>query len=391
MTNQPTEIAIVGVGMVGGALALGLAQHGFTVTVIEHAEPAPFVADSQPDVRISAISAASVSLLKGLGSGMQYRLCVAILTADWKRGSGETAHVVFDAAELKLPLLGYMVENTVLQQALWQALEAHPKVTLRVPGSLIALHRHDDLQELELKGGETIRAKLVIGADGANSQVRQMAGIGVHAWQYAQSCMLISVQCENDPGDSTWQQFTPDGPRAFLPLFDNWASLVWYDSPARIRQLQNMNMAQLQAEIAKHFPSRLGYVTPLAAGAFPLTRRHALQYVQPGLALVGDAAHTIHPLAGQGVNLGYRDVDALIDVLVNARSYGEAWASYPILKRYQMRRMADNFIMQSGMDLFYAGFSNNLPPLRFMRNLGLMAAERAGVLKRQALKYALGL
>ncbi|STG69658.1 2-octaprenyl-3-methyl-6-methoxy-1,4-benzoquinol hydroxylase [Escherichia coli] len=269
------------------------------VTVIEHAEPAPFVADSQPDVRISAISAASVSLLKGLGvwDAVQAMRCHPyrrLETWEW-----ETAHVVFDAAELKLPLLGYMVENTVLQQALWQALEAHPKVTLRVPGSLIALHRHDDLQELELKGGEVIRAKLVIGADGANSQVRQMAGIGVHAWQYAQSCMLISVQCENDPGDSTWQQFTPDGPRAFLPLFDNWASLVWYDSPARIRQLQNMNMAQLQAEIAKHFPSRLGYVTPLAAGAFPLTRRHALQYVQPGLALVGDAAHTIHPLAGR--------------------------------------------------------------------------------------------
>lgn len=325
MTNQPTEIAIVGGGMVGGALALGLAQHGFTVTVIEHAEPAPFVADSQPDVRISAISAASVSLLKGLGvwDAVQAMRCHPyrrLETWEW-----ETAHVVFDAAELKLPLLGYMVENTVLQQALWQALEAHPKVTLRVPTSLTALHRHNDLQELELKGGETILAKLVIGADGANSQVRQMAGIGVHAWQYAQSCMLISVQCENDPGDSTWQQFTPDGPRAFLPLFDNWASLVWYDSPARIRQLQNMNMAQLQAEIAKHFPSRLGYVTPLAAGAFPLIRRHALQYVQPGLALVGDAAHTIHPLAGQGVNLGYRDVDALIDVLVNARSYGEAW------------------------------------------------------------------
>ncbi|MDU3067780.1 MAG: FAD-dependent oxidoreductase [Escherichia coli] len=329
MTNQPTEIAIVGGGMVGGALALGLAQHGFSVTVIEHAEPAPFVADSQPDVRISAISAASVSLLKGLGvwDAVQAMRCHPyrrLETWEW-----ETAHV-----------------------ALWQALEAHPKVTLRVPGSLIALHRDNDLQELELKGGEVIRAKLVIGADGANSQVRQMAGIGVHAWQYAQSCMLISVQCENDPGDSTWQ---------------------------------------LQAEIAKHFPSRLGYVTPLAAGAFPLTRRHALQYVQPGLALVGDAAHTIHPLAGQGVNLGYRDVDALIDVLVNARSYGEAWASYPVLKRYQMRRMADNFIMQSGMDLFYAGFSNNLPPLRFVRNLGLMAAERAGVLKRQALKYALGL
>ncbi|HAU5605762.1 3-demethoxyubiquinol 3-hydroxylase [Citrobacter koseri] len=391
MTNQPTEIAIVGGGMVGGALALGLAQHGFTVTVIEHAEPAPFVADSQPDVRISAISAASVSLLKGLGvwdavQGMRSHPYRRLETWEW-----ENAHVVFDAAELKLPLLGYMVENIVLQQALWQALDAHPKVTLRVPASLIALHRHNDRHELELADGERLTAKLVIGADGANSQVRQLAGIGIHAWQYAQSCMLITVQCESEPGDSTWQQFTPDGPRAFLPLFDNWASLVWYDSPARIRQLQNLSMPQLQAEIMQHFPSRLGAVTPVAAGAFPLTRRHALQYVQPGLALVGDAAHTIHPLAGQGVNLGYRDVDALLDVLISARSHGEVWASHQVLKRYQTRRMADNFIMQSGMDLFYAGFSNNLQPLRIMRNIGLMAAERAGALKRQALKYALGL
>ena len=391
MTIHVTDVAIVGGGMVGGALALGLAQQGFTVTVLEKAAPPAFDPASAPDVRISAISAASVSLLKGLGvwDAVQAMRCHPyrrLETWEW-----ETAHVMFDAAELKLPLLGYMVENTVLQQALWQVLEAHPKVTLRVPGSLIALHRHDDLQELELKGGEVIRAKLVIGADGANSQVRQMAGIGVHAWQYAQSCMLISVQCENDPGDSTWQQFTPSGPRAFLPLFDHWASLVWYDAPARIRQLQSMTMAQLQQEIASHFPARLGRVTPQAAGAFPLTRRHALQYVQPGLALVGDAAHTIHPLAGQGVNLGYRDVDALLEILAEARGRGEDWASLPVLKRYQARRRADNFIMQSGMDLFYAGFSNDLAPVRMLRNIGLMAAERAGVLKRQALKYALGL
>lgn len=202
--------------------------------------------------------------------------------------------------------------------------------------------------------------------------------------------MLISVQCENDPGDSTWQQFTPDGPRAFLPLFDNWASLVWYDSPVRIRQLQNMNMAQLRAEIAKHFPSRsLRYTA--CRWCVSADAPTCVAVCAAG-ACAGGRCRAYHPSAGgAGVNLGYRDVDALIDVLVNARSYGEAWASYPVLKRYQMRRMADNFIMQSGMDLFYAGFSNNLPPLRFVRNLGLMAAERAGVLKRQALKYALGL
>lgn len=165
---------------------------------------------------------------------------------------------------------------------------------------------------------------------------------------------------------------------------------MWYDTPARIRQLQGMSMAQLQQEINHHFPARLGEMTPLSAGAFPLIRRHALQYVKPGLALVGDAAHTIHPLAGQGVNLGYRDVDALLDVW-RAKAHGEEWASLPVLKRYQTRRQADNFIMQSGMDLFYAGFSNDLPPVRILRNIGLMAAERAGGLKRQALKYALGL
>ncbi|MFW9046096.1 3-demethoxyubiquinol 3-hydroxylase [Klebsiella sp. C244] len=391
MTIHATDVAIVGGGMVGGALALGLAQQGFTVTVLEKTAPPAFDPASAPDVRISAISTASVGLLKSLDvwdavRAMRVHPYRRLETWEW-----ESAHVAFDAAELKLPELGYMVENKVLQWGLWQALAAHEGVTLRVGGELEAMQRGEAQTALRLREGETIHARLVIGADGASSQVREMAGIGVHAWQYQQSCMLISVQCADDPGDSTWQQFTPSGPRAFLPLFDNWASLVWYDIPARIRQLQGMSMPQLQQEIARHFPARLGRVTPQAAGAFPLTRRHALQYVQPGLALVGDAAHTIHPLAGQGVNLGYRDVDALLEILAQARGRGEEWASLPVLKRYQARRRADNFIMQSGMDLFYAGFSNDLAPVRMLRNIGLMAAERAGVLKRQALKYALGL
>ncbi|EOX3821346.1 3-demethoxyubiquinol 3-hydroxylase [Enterobacter quasiroggenkampii] len=391
MTLQHTEVAVVGGGMVGGALALGLAQQGFEVTVIEQAAPPAYDPASKPDVRISAISASSVDLLRGLGVwetvlAMRAHPYSRLETWEW-----ENAHVSFDAAELKLPRLGYMVENNVLQLALWQALEAHPKVTLRVPASLKALYPHESGYLLTLDSGDELSVKLVIGADGANSQVRQMAGIGVHAWQYEQSCMLITARCENAPGESTWQHFTPNGPHAFLPLFDNWASLVWYDKPARIRQLQGMNMEQLQREILLHFPSRLGHVTPVAAGAFPLTRRHALQYAREGLALVGDAAHTIHPLAGQGVNLGYRDVDALLDVLGSARGHAENWASHQVLKRYQTRRMADNFLMQSGMDLFYAGFSNDVAPVRILRNIGLMAAERAGGLKRQALKYALGL
>ncbi|MER0124890.1 3-demethoxyubiquinol 3-hydroxylase [Franconibacter daqui] len=391
MINQPIEVVVVGGGMVGAAAALGLAQNGFQVAVIDHAAPPAFDAAGAPDIRISSISSASVDLLKGLGvwqavKAMRSHPYRQLETWEW-----ESAHVVFNADELKLPELGYMVENNVLQRALWEALEAHPRVTLYCPAQLTQMRRRSAGYELMLADGLALDAKLVIGADGANSQVRKWAGIGLHAWHYHQACMLITVQCEAAPGESTWQQFTPDGPHAFLPLFDNWASLVWYDRPARIRQLQTLGMAQLQREIEKAFPARLGKVTPVASGAFPLTRRHALHYVQPGLALIGDAAHTIHPLAGQGVNLGYRDVEALLDVVINARGNGEAWSTEPVLKRFERRRQIDNFIMQSGMDLFYAGFSNDLPPVRMLRNLGLMAAQRAGVLKRQALKYALGL
>jgi 2-octaprenyl-3-methyl-6-methoxy-1,4-benzoquinol hydroxylase len=391
MANQPLDVAAVGGGMVGAAAALGLAQNGFQVAVIEHQAPEAFDASAQPDVRISAISSASVALLKSLGVWDDIRAMRCHAYRQLETWEWESARVSFHANELGLPELGYMVENHVLQLALWKALEANPNITLLCPAQLTNMHSRAGRWLLSFADDQTLEVPMVIGADGANSQVRQWAGIGIHAWDYRQACMLITVKCEAAPGDSTWQHFTPTGPHAFLPLFDNWASLVWYDTPARIRQLKSLTMPQLSKAIAATFPQRLGEVTPLACGAFPLTRRHALRYTQQGLALIGDAAHTIHPLAGQGVNLGYRDADALIEVMVNARSHGENWADASTLKRYQTRRQADNFLMQSGMDLFYAGFSNSLTPLKAMRNLGLMAAERSGALKRRALKYALGL
>ncbi|MCX0501820.1 3-demethoxyubiquinol 3-hydroxylase [Erwinia billingiae] len=388
--TQKWDVTVVGGGMVGAALASGLAAQGFKVAVLEPHEPAEFDADSNPDVRISAIGAASVALLKQLEVWplIQRMRCTPyrkLETWEW-----HTAQVNFDAQSLGLPELGYMVENSVLQRALWQRLQQQG-VELISPARLQAMQPGNGGWQLTLENGDRLLTKLVVGADGANSQVRQLAGMGIRGWNYAQSCMLISVRCEQDAGDCTWQQFTPDGPRAFLPLFDRWASLVWYDSPARIRQLQAMNMAQLGQQIATHFPARLGKVTPVSAGSFPLVRRHATRYVLPGLALVGDAAHTINPLAGQGVNLGYRDVDALIDTLVASRDRAEYWASEGVLKRYQRKRQTDNLLMQSGMDLFYFAFSTPVAPLRIVRNLGLMVAERSGVLKRQALKYALGL
>ncbi|OTA18738.1 monooxygenase family protein [Xenorhabdus beddingii] len=379
--------------MVGAATALGLAQEGWRVALLEHQPPVPYDAGSKPDIRVSAISCASVDLLKQLGAWknvLQMRSAPYRKLETWEQND---SNVTFDANSLGLPELGYMVENRILQLGLWQEFERYPNLTLFCPAALKSMQRrHEDkIWRVTLADGMEIDTRLIIGADGARSQVRQLANIGSRGWEYRQSCMLITVKTEQPQQDTTWQQFFPSGPRAFLPLFDQWASLVWYDSPARIRQLQSMTMGQLEREIFKAFPTRLGKVTPIAAGSFPLVRHHASRYVQEGLVLLGDAAHTINPLAGQGVNLGYRDVDALLNVLTNAKDLSEDWDSLTILMRYQRRRMPDNLVMQAGMDLFHTAFSNDLPGLKTVRNLALMAAQRSGMMKNLALKYALGL
>ncbi|WJV63787.1 3-demethoxyubiquinol 3-hydroxylase [Pectobacteriaceae bacterium CE70] len=385
------DAVVVGGGMVGAAVALGLSQSGFQVAVLEQDVPTEFDVGSTPDLRVSAISYASVALLKQLGAwdGVEKRRCAPyrrLETWEW-----DNARVVFDAAELGLPELGFMVENRILQLALWECLQRSSNMHLFCPIQLKSMTQTGEDWLLILEDGQTLSTSLVIGADGANSQVRQWASIGVSGWQYRQSCMLISVEMSGSQQDVTWQQFTPAGPRAFLPLFDHWGTLVWYDTLSRIRQLQAMPLSQLNKEISAAFPVRLGNVNAIAAGAFPLVRRHAQRYVLSGLALLGDAAHTINPLAGQGVNLGYRDVEALLDVVIHARDSGETWYSETVLRRYQHRRKIDNMLMQSGMDLFYGVFSNQLPPLELARNVALMAAQRAGKLKQAALKYALGL
>lgn len=387
------DVVVVGAGMTGAAAALGFAQEGMRVALLEKAQPVAFDPQSAPDVRISAISRASVELLEQLGAWQHVKAMRSAPYRQLETWEEPDSNVIFDAKSLGLPELGFMVENRVLQLALWQECEKYSNLDLVCPAKLINLYQPKQQKEwmLALDDSRTLQAKLVVGADGANSQVRKMAGIGSRGWQYRQSCMLISIQTQQPQQDKTWQQFFPSGPRAFLPLYDNWASLVWYDSPAKIRRLQGMSMEQLTGAISEAFPERLGPVIAIASGAFPLTRHHASRYVMDGLALIGDAAHTINPLAGQGVNLGYRDVDALLKEVTYAREYIQPWNSLGVLKRYQRRRLPDNLIMQAGMDVFYMAFSENLPGLKIFRNLGLMAAQRAGEAKKLALKYALGL
>ena len=380
------DFAIVGGGMVGAAAAIGLAKLGYLVAIIEHKEPSPYDNKQPMDIRVSAISQSSVDLLEKLGaweSIKEMRVCPYKRLETWEHPECRTR---FHSDALNMDQLGFIVENRLIQLGLWQTFSCYDNLNVITPTKITDLEFFSDHNELTLENGDKIKAKWVLGADGANSYVRQKTNIGITAWDYRQHCMLINIETEQPQQDITWQWFTPLGPRSFLPLQGNKGSLVWYDSPKRIKQLCAMNSNQLENEIKAYFPKELGEFTVEQYGSFPLTRRHAQKYVAHHCVLLGDAAHTINPLAGQGVNLGFKDIKVLLEE-VEKKGLNTDRA----LKMYESRRKIDNLAMQSSMDLFYTLFSNSLPPVKLLRNIGLKLADSSGKLKTQALKYALGL
>ncbi|TNI30580.1 FAD-dependent oxidoreductase [Aeromonas veronii] len=385
---EQCDIAIVGAGMVGAATACLLAAQGLSVRVIETQLPEHYAPEQPLDLRVSAISQASVALLEQAGAWhhlQQMRLCPYRRLETWELDGFATR---FNSADLGLPQLGYIIENRLVQLALLKRMEDFPTIQTHTPAAVISLRQSADEAVLTLDDGTELAARWVLACDGAESHTRKLAGIGVSRFEYRQHCMLINIDTDFAQEDITWQQFTSSGPRAFLPLPGQHGSLVWYDSPARIRALAAMSNEGLAAEVRRHFPSRLGGFTVTGKGSFPLVRRHANDYHAGRVVLLGDAAHTINPLAGQGVNLGFKDVACWTDLLQGA---GADWHQLALAERYERRRRPDNLLMQSGMDLFYGVFSNEIGPLKLARNLALNLADKAGPLKEMALRYALGL
>lgn len=409
--TQAFDIVVVGAGMVGAALATGLGQDGFRVALVDRAPLPAFDPGSTPDIRVSALSAGSERYLEGLGAWdhvLRMRATPYRRLAVWDETRyplqslvpRKLAEVEFDATELGAKHLGHIVENSVTQQALWQTAEACPQVTLFHSQGVASLVQSNEAATVILEDGRELVASLVVGADGAQSRIRDLAGIGTTRNQYDQQAMVISVRYQGPVEDITWQGFHPSGPRAFLPLHsanpehpgESWGSLVWYDSPDELARLKALDNRVLMEQIQSSFPASLPLLTHIDSRAsFPIARQHAKHYHAGRVVLAGDSAHTINPLAGQGVNLGFQDAQALQSALKEARRAGDDLADPKWLALYEQQRRPANRRMMLTMDLFYHLFSNRIPPVHLLRNLGLGAARALPFARNRVARYAMGI
>ncbi|WP_427982354.1 FAD-dependent oxidoreductase [Agarivorans sp.] len=378
------DVVVIGGGMIGAACAQGLALQGRSVLMLESQQPAAYDASQPIDLRVSAISQSSVNLLTDLQAWPAIeamRLCPYRQLQVWEDPQDK---LIFDAAQLDLPQLGFMVENRLIQLGLWQA-NQQAGVVRRIVSQTQLLK--NDAQGVQLLLDEQqIEARLMVVADGANSSMRQQLGLGISAWDYRHDCFAINVKLAAPQQTATWQQFYPSGPRALLPLAGQHAALIWYDSKDTVSKLKQLSPAQLKQRIEAEFPPLPGDIEILSSASFPLTRRHVNRYLKHSAVVIGDAAHTINPLAGQGVNLGYRDVRCLLEQLETCGFERLEQA----LRRFEVRRKPDNLAMQTGMDVFYLLFSNSFAPLAGLRKLAIKGLASCGPVKDWTLKYALG-
>jgi 2-octaprenylphenol hydroxylase len=391
-SEQRYDLIIVGGGMVGSALGCALAEQGFEVCVIEYREPQSHWPADEVDLRVSALSRASQCILENLQVWERMAGMRVSPYADmhvWDAGGSGSIH--FSAADIGEANLGHIVENRVTQLALWERLGALPSAVRLCPAAVETLEFGSE-PGVTLKSGERLRARLLVGADGRESQVRRLAGIGTQGWDYDQHAIVATIRPANHHRDTAWQRFMPRGPLAFLPIDDGRCSIVWSTSPQAAKELMALDDEAFCQALGRASEGVLGEILEVGPrGVFPLRLGHAETYIREGLALVGDAAHAVHPLAGQGVNLGFLDAASLAEVLIEARQMGREIGSYSTLRRYERARKGANMGMLGAMDLFKRLFSNEIVPLRLARNLGLSLTDRAGPVKQLIIRRAMGL
>lgn len=395
--EKRADLLIVGAGMVGSALALALRDSGLNILVVDGGPLTvkPFVADAPFEARVSALSIASQRILERLGvwDGIVARRVSPYSDMHVWDGSG-TGKVHFSASSVHAEVLGHIVENRVVQDALVERLH-DSDIGLLADARLEQMRHSGDDWLLTLSDGRTLRAPLVVAADGANSTVRRMTGTATREWDYLHHAIVTSVRTADSHRKTAWQRFTDDGPLAFLPLDregEHWCSIVWSVTPEQSERLMKLDDERFCHELESAFEGCLGQVISADSRVcVPLRQRHAKRYVAPGLALIGDAAHTIHPLAGQGVNLGFLDAAVFAEVLRDAVERGERLADERVLSRYERRRMPHNLALMAAMEGFERLFQADALPVRLLRNAGLKMVDHSAEAKALFVRQALGL
>ena len=403
------NVLVVGGGMIGFAIACALGKEGMRVAVFDKLQPVSFKHAQLPDLRVSALSVASAQILRNLGAWPfmeRMRMCPYRKMAVWEKlysPSGKEWNkrfnqIVFDAADIHHDQLGFIVENRVTQLGLLEAMNSMETVDLYTSETIEVINVTTRQPNITLRNGRFFFGDLVIGADGSASKVREQAGIRLATRKYKQQCLTATVEIGitgNQP-DITWQAFTETGPEAFLPLPNingrSYGSIVWYNIPNNIQRLMALSADDFLEELSSTFPLEL---PPLLKfhnrGYFVLARKHAMSYYKKGVVLIGDSAHTINPLAGQGANLGFQDVAWLAEILIAAFKAGESIGNSYVLERYAKNRRLNNQIMMSMMDVFYDIFSNDIRLLKIFRNIALSIAGQSTLAIKEIMKYAMGI
>ena len=348
------------------------------------------------DTRVSALTPRSVALLDSLAAWPAiagYRQCAYRHMTVWDaQGTGQ---IEFDREEVGVPALGHIVENRAIVAALLQRVGQCGDIAIRDGAALAGCQRRDNTMHLELDNGEQLSAQLLVGADGALSRVRELMGFEMREWDYGHRAIVATVRTRDGHEDTAWQRFLPTGPLALLPLpgeGGHLCSIVWSISEDMADELLALDDAAFAARLTRASEARLGDVLECSPrAAFPLRQRHAVDYVQPGVALVADAAHTIHPLAGQGINLGLSDVAVLAREIIDGHRGGVSPGQLQLLRRYQRQRKGENLLMMSAMDGFKRLFEQDSLPLRWLRNTGMRAVDQMLPLKQRLMRHAMGL
>jgi len=392
--KQHYSVIVVGGGIVGATTACALAVEGVDVALLDVHNPIrQWPEDERADIRVSALTRASQNILTAVGvwDAMKQR---SIGPYDqmhvWDASSAGELH--FDAADTDYDVLGHIVENRVTVAALWDQLESLSNASILCPAKVMDLECHADNAKITLDDGTVLTTDVLIAADGRDSALREMAGIQTTGWEYKQDGLVATISTEKSHKNTAWQRFLPEGPLAFLPLKNGDCSIVWTLKHETAQEYVALAEDEFLQKLEQASEGILGEIVSVGSrGAFPLRFQYAQQYTAEHFVLVGDAAHAMHPLAGQGANAGLLDAAAIAETIIKTQQAGRPIGSRKSLRQYERWRKGDNLAMMSSMDVINKMYTQENEIFKQLRGSGMQIINQTNILKNYFNQYAMGL